>query len=62
MEGEICLRRGRFVYRGGDSSTEGEIRLRRGSFVYGGGHLSTEWETHVYISFDGVTKQLSFDL
>ncbi len=55
---EICLRKGRFVYGGGDSSTEaeipsteGEIRLRRGRFIYGGGHSSTEGETQVYRTF-----------
>jgi hypothetical protein len=42
QEGEAHLRRGRLVYREGDSSTEGETCLSRWRLVYGWGGLSTE--------------------
>ncbi len=40
IEGKTHLRRGRLVYRGGDSSTEGETLLRRDRLVYSGGDYS----------------------
>ncbi len=46
-EVDTCLRRGRVVNRGGDSSTEGEIRLGGGRLVYGGGYLSKEGESRL---------------
>jgi hypothetical protein len=45
MKGEMHLRRGRLIYRGGDSSIEGETRLWRGRFIYGKGESSEEGET-----------------